>query len=173
MEAEENLVWKGRSSQIINFLPFVISLLIAVTFIVLAFFSSPFIAIGALIPLAYAGWIWLNTRVKVFEFTTERLRIYEGVFNQEINEVELYRVKDTTTHKPFWIRLFGLSTLIIDTSDRSSPTVKIAAVRNGSEIREKLRAQVEILRDRKRVREVDFEGSGANDMGDIDDFDMA
>ena len=69
--------------------------------------------------------------------------------------------------------MFGLSTLIIDTSDRSSPTVKIAAVRNGSEIREKLRAQVEILRDRKRVREVDFEGSGANDMGDIDDFDMA
>ena len=144
MEAEENLVWKGRSSQIINFLPFVISLLIAAIFIAL-----------------------------VFEFTTERLRIYEGVFNQEINEVELYRVKDTTTQKPFWIRLFGLSTLIIDTSDRSSPTVKIAAVRNGSEIREKLRAQVEILRDRKRVREVDFEGSGANDMGDIDDFDMA
>jgi membrane protein YdbS with pleckstrin-like domain len=173
METGENVVWKGRSSQIVNFLPFVISLLIAAIFIVPSFFFSPFIAIGALIPLAYAAWLWLNTKVKVFEFTTERLRVYEGVLNQEINEVELYRVKDTKIQKPFWIRLFGLSTLIIDTSDRSSPVVEIAAVRNGSEIREKLRAQVEILRDRKRVREVDFDGSGADGMADIDDFDMA
>ena len=42
MEAEENLVWKGRSSQIINFLPFVISLLIAVTLHRPSFLLLPF-----------------------------------------------------------------------------------------------------------------------------------
>jgi len=36
-------------------------------------------------------------------------------------------------------------------------------------IREKLRDQVEILRDKKRVREVDFEGSDGDEFEDMDD----
>lgn len=95
----------------------------------------------------------------VFEFTSERIRIYEGILNQQINEVELYRVKDTRIVKPVWLRAFGLSNIVLQTSDRSLPEVNIRAVRNGIEIREKLRKQVEILRDKKRVREVDFESS--------------
>ena len=58
-----------------------------------------------------------------------------------------------------WLRIFGLSNIILQTSDRSLPEVNICAVRNGIEIREKLRKQVETLRDKKRVREVDFESS--------------
>ncbi|MDC1448359.1 hypothetical protein N8218_01765 [bacterium] len=59
--------------------------------------GNPFppLVIGAIIPLGYAGWIWLQTRARIFEFTSERIRIYEGVLNQDIDEVELYRVKDT------------------------------------------------------------------------------
>ena len=101
----------------------------------------------------------------VFEFTSERLRIYEGILNQEINEVELYRVKDTRLEKPFWLRIFGLSNIVLQTSDRSLPEVNIRAVRNGIEIREKLRKQVETLRDKKRVREVDFESSDSDADG--------
>ena len=101
----------------------------------------------------------------VFEFTSERLRIYEGILNQEINEVELYRVKDTRLEKPFWLRIFGLSNIVLQTSDRSLPEVNIRAVRNGIEIREKLRKQVEALRDKKRVREVDFESSDSDADG--------
>ena len=99
------------------------------------------------------------------------------MLNQEINEVELYRVKDTRITKPFWLRIFGLANLVLDTSDRSCPVVEIPAVRRGTDIREKLRKQVEMLRDKKRVREVDFEsgGSGSDDMDgmdDMDDFEM-
>ena len=35
---------------------------------------------------------------------------------------------------------------------------------DGVEIREKLRKQVEMIRDKKRVREVDFEGGDNDDM---------
>ena len=167
MSNEENVVWKGRSSQIVNFWPLVISLLIAIAFIVGALYSWGWVALGAFIPLGYGTWIWLQTKCKVFEFTSERIRIYKGVFNQEIDEVELYRVKDTKIQKPFWLRLFGLSTIILSTSDRSCPTVEIAAVKDGPGIREKLRKQVEMLRDKKRVREVDFEGGEGDEM-DLD-----
>lgn len=163
-DEEENVVWKGRSHQIVNIWPLLISLLLIILILVGAYYWSKWLAIAALIPLVYAGWIWLGTKLMVFEFTSERMRIYEGILNQEINEVELYRVKDTRLEKPFWLRLFGLSNIVLQTSDRSCPEVNIRAVKNGAEIREKLRKQVETLRDKKRVREVDFEGSDSDDM---------
>ena len=56
-----------------------------------------------------------------------------------------------------------MSTIVLSTADRSCPTVEIKAVKDGPGIREKCRKQVEMLRDKKRVREVDFEGSGDGD----------
>jgi uncharacterized membrane protein YdbT with pleckstrin-like domain len=162
---EENVVWKGRSHQIVNFWPLVASLLLIVLILVGAnALDWWWLALLALVPFIYGGWLWLGTKLMVFEFTSERMRIYEGILSQEINEVELYRVKDTRLEKPFWLRLFGLSNIVLQTSDRSLPEVNIRAVRKGAEIREKLRKQVELLRDKKRVREVDFEGSDGDDM---------
>jgi membrane protein YdbS with pleckstrin-like domain len=163
---EENVVWKGRSHQIVNFWPLVIALLLtlAILWIALGTDLPGWIALLAIVPLAYAGWLFLGTKLMVYEFTSERMRIYEGILNQSIDEVELYRVKDTRLEKPFWLRLFGLSNIVLTTSDRSLPTIEIRAVRDGIEIREKLRKQVELLRDKKRVREVDFEGGDSDDL---------
>ena len=162
---EENVVWKGRSSQIVNFWPLVTALLITVLIIAISFWMDLpiWFCVLALVPLAYGGWLYLGTKLMVFEFTSERMRIYEGILNQKINEVELYRVKDTSLEKPFWLRVFGLSNIVLTTSDRSLPAIEIRAVRNGIVIREKLRKQVELLRDKKRVREVDFESGGDSD----------
>ena len=167
---EENVVWKGRSHQIVNLWPLVAALLLtlAILWIVLGTNLPMWVGLLALVPLAYGCWLYLGTKLMVYEFTSERLRIYEGVLNQEINEVELYRVKDTRLEKPFWLRLFGLSNIILTTSDRSLPLIEILAVPDGVEIREKFRKQVEMLRDKKRVREVDFEG-GDNDNLEFED----
>ena len=161
---EENVVWKGRSHQIVNFWPLIASVLLLILLLLGAFYWKGWLAWGALAPLAYGAWLWFGTKLKVFELTSERIRIYEGILNQDINEVELYRVKDTRLEKPFWLRIFGLSNIILQTSDRSLPEVNIEAVRGGVELREKLRKQVELLRDKKRVREVDFEGSEGDEM---------
>ena len=163
---EENVVWKGRSHQIVNIWPLVIALLLTLAILWATFGVEKipgWVSLLALVPLAYGGWLYLGTKLMIYEFTSERMRVYEGVLNQEINEVELYRVKDTRLEKPFWLRLFGLSNIILTTSDRSLPMIEIRAVPNGVEIREKLRKQVELLRDKKRVREVDFESGGDSD----------
>jgi hypothetical protein len=68
--------------------------------------------------------------------------------------------------RPFWYRVFGLSTLVIETSDRSQPRIEIKAVHRGDELRETLRKQVEFWRDKKRVREVDFEDGMVADSGE-------
>ncbi|GHC60499.1 PH domain-containing protein [Roseibacillus persicicus] len=161
---DEDIIWRGHPSQLLNLGTHVVCVLLAAGIVVGAILSGilPLMAL-ALVPLAWAFWKYLTIRCRVFELTSERLRLYEGVLNQEIGEVELYRVKDTNLIRPFWLRVFGLATIKADTSDRSHPIVDLEAIKDGVKVRELLRKQVEKLRDKKRVREVDFDGSGDGD----------
>ncbi len=155
----EDILWKGSPSQVLNLGKFLVGLLlIAGIGVGGTFFPLAWAAI--VLPLAWMIWEFLKVRCRVYELTTERLRLYSGVLNQTIDEVELYRVKDTTMERPFWFRMFGLSSLYLETSDRSHPKVELEAVSDAMNLRETLRKQVEYWRDRKRVREVDFEEGG-------------
>lgn len=155
----EEVLWKGSPSQVLNLGKYLIAVAIAIGIGVGGIAFPPAWA-ALVLPLAWMLWIYIETRSIRHELTTERIRLYEGVFNQKMDDVELYRVKDTSMEKPFWYRVFGLSTLIIETSDRSQPRIEIRAVRDGMGLRETLRKQVEYWRDRKRVREVDFDEGG-------------
>lgn len=161
----EEVLWKGSPSQVLNLGKYAIALALAAGIGIGGMFFPPaWIALA--LPLGWALWIFIETRATRHELTTERIRLCEGVFNQTMDDVELYRVKDTSMERPFWYRVFGLSTLIIETSDRSQPRIEIKAVRNGDELRETLRKQVEFWRDKKRVREVDFEDGMVADSGE-------
>ena len=161
---DEDIIWKGCPSQLLNFWNYAGSTLIALVILGGAVLSGVyFLAVLVLLPLAWSVWKYLTIRCRIFQLTNERLRLFEGVLNQEIGEVELYRVKDTNIMRPFWLRIFGLSTIKADTSDRTHPVVPLEAIRDGVHVRELLRKQVEILRDQKRVREVDFDGAGDGD----------
>ena len=165
----EELLWKDSPSQVLNLGKYLIALLVAAGIAVGGMFFPPAWA-ALVLPLGWALWIFVETRCIRHELTTERIRLYEGVFNQKMDDVELYRVKDTSMERPFWYRVFGLSTLVIETSDRSQPRIEIKAVRDGLGLREMLRKQVEYWRDRKRVREVDFDESGTlAEDGGMDD----
>lgn len=165
----EELLWKGSPSQVLNLGKYLFALLLAAGIAVGGIFFPPAWA-ALILPLGWALWIFIETRSVRHELTSERIRLYRGVFNHKMDDVELYRVKDTSMERPFWYRMFGLSTLIIETSDRSQPRIEIRAVSDGDNLRETLRKQVEFWRDRKRVREVDFDENGAlADGGDGSD----
>lgn len=156
----EEVLWKGSPSQVLNLGKYIVALVVAAAIGVGGVFF-PFAWAALILPLGWMLWIYLDTRSIWHELTTERIRLHQGVLNQKLDDVELYRVKDTSMERPFWYRLFGLSTIIIETSDLSQPKIEIKAIRNGDNLRETLRKQVEFWRDRKRVREVDF-GEGAH-----------
>lgn len=163
-ETNEDVIWEGHPSQLLNFWSHLWSALVAIAIVAGAVLSGQFLLmVLVLLPLGWSIWKYLTIRCRIFQLTSERLRLYEGVLNQVIGEVELYRVKDTNILRPFWLRVFGLSTIQADTSDRSHPEVVLQAIRDGVNVRELLRKQVELLRDQKRVREVDFDGSGDGD----------
>ncbi len=162
---EETSFWKGSPSQWLNLGPFTAALLVAVGIGIGSFFF-PLALVALVLPAIYMVWRYLVVRTEVFELTSERLRVSHGVINQTIDEIELYRVKDLLMERPWWMRLTGLASIILETSDRSIPRLIIPAIRGGEGLREMLRKNVELQRDRKRVRETDFDEAG----GDSVDF---
>ena len=110
-----------------------------------------------IVPIFYAFWKWLEVRCRRYELTTQRLKFTEGVFNKKTDEIELYRIKDTALVEPFWLRMFSKGNVVLLTSDHSTPELVIDAIADAEQVREKLRVQVEAVRDTKRVREIDFE----------------
>jgi uncharacterized membrane protein YdbT with pleckstrin-like domain len=159
---EEESLWKGSPSQWLNLGPFAAALLVASGIMVGGVFFAP-VFIGLILPAGYMLWRYLTVRTEVFELTSERLRITRGIINQRIDEIELYRVKDSQMHRPWWMRLTGLASILLETSDRTLQHLSIPAIHGGAELRELLRRHVELQRDRKRVRETDFETAGDED----------
>ena len=135
--SEERSIWTGRPSQWLNIGPFLACLLV--------------------LPIPWALWRWLHLRSTRYELTSERLRLRSGVLNRRTEELELYRVKDSTLEEPFVPRLFGLADVVIRSADASNPLVRLRAVRGGADVREKLRRCVEDLRARRGVRTLDLE----------------
>ena len=166
----EKVIYKGGPSQVINYNVFAICTIIFL-FAIWApslfdkyFLKSygqfeDYVKIGLMLfffaPIAYGFWAWLKVRCHRYIVTTERLMEEEGVFTKETNELELYRVKDITFVEPFTLRVFGCGNIILDTSDKSTPIVFLHAIKNGRPILDKLRHHVQIMRERKGVREID------------------
>lgn len=153
---QENSFWKGSPSQWLNLGPFTVALLAAAGIAIGGLFFQP-AWIALVLPAGYMLWRYLVVRTQVFELTSERLRVTSGVINQKIDEIELYRVKDSQMIRPWWMRLTGLASIALETSDRTMPQLVIPAIHGGEKVRELLRKHVELERDRKRVRETDFD----------------
>lgn len=137
----EQVIWTGSSSQVRNLHIYLLCALLCVL----------------VIPIFYAIVKWIQLRCRVYELTTQRIRIRQGVFSKRTDELELYRVKDSTVHEPFWQRLFGVGNIVITTNDTTTPTLLLEALPNAAETRERLRAAIEECRDRKRVRIAELE----------------
>ena len=66
-------------------------------------------------------------------------------------------MKDVETRQPLLSRLVGVENVQMNTSDTSSPFVLIEAMPSSVGLADKLRNQVEIIRQQKRVPKIDIE----------------
>ncbi|MDQ2824512.1 MAG: PH domain-containing protein [Verrucomicrobiota bacterium] len=137
----EETIWRGRSSQWKNFGVFILCGLFC----------------WLIVPIFIALARYLQTKCKIYELTTERLKITEGVFSKVTDTLELYRVKDLETRQPFLHRLVDIENVQLNTSDASSPFIFIEAVPSAITLGDKIRNQVETIRAQKGVREIDVE----------------
>ena len=164
----EEIVWRGTSSQWKNFGRYLLSAILAA--IVIVIFAvlrhsgsapvkefSSYVFLLLLVPVFMALARYLQTKCRVYELTTERLKTTEGVFSKKTDTLELYRVKDLETRQPFLYRLVGIENVQVNTSDVSSPLVLIEAIPCAAALDDKVRNHVEAIRTQKGVREIDVE----------------
>jgi uncharacterized membrane protein YdbT with pleckstrin-like domain len=139
--SDEQTVWKGPSSQVVHLGTYILCVLFC----------------WLIVPIFIGLWKWIQNRCRVYEVTTERVRISTGVFSRKSDDLELYRVKDITLLEPFWLRLFGLGNIVITTNDVSTPTLTLEAIPKALTLRDELRTHVEECRERKKVRLAELE----------------
>jgi membrane protein YdbS with pleckstrin-like domain len=137
----EETIWRGTSSQLKNLGLFILSGLFC----------------WLIVPIFIALTRYLQTKNNLFELTSERLKITEGVFSKVTETLELYRVKDIEVRQPFVYRTLGVENIQVNTSDLSSPVILLKAIPKTVGLADKLRNQVEIIRVQKKVREIDLE----------------
>ena len=101
----EETIWRGPSSQLQN----------------LGLYLVCGLFFWLVVPLFFAIARYLQTKNRVYELTTERFKITEGIFSKATSTIELYRVKDIEVRQPFIYRMLGVENIHVTTSDVSNP----------------------------------------------------
>lgn len=159
----ESLLWIGMPSErvIRGYWGFAAACMVALTpalYLAVERNWGPWSILGILVAMglapAAAFWKQAIVRHTTYELTTERLRVTHGIFSLEVDDIELYRIKDIHVRQPLLQRLCGLGSIVIWSSDVTLPRCRIHAQPIGvvRELREQVRVLSEDLRDRKVVR---------------------
>ena len=116
----------------------------------------------------YLGLPLSFTRYKLSE---DRLFLSVGFLSIQDDEVLLYRVRDITTSRTLWQRLFGVGTVTVMSSDKTMPTLQLKNIKDPVAVKELLHRQVEEMKIRRRVRvgEIMTVGQDHEDDEDPDD----
>ena len=86
-----------------------------------------------------------------YRLTNNRLFINSGFLTQKQDEVRLYRITDVSLTRTLIQRLFGLSTIHCNSSDKTLGNFSIINVKDGENVKELLSERVEEERMARRV----------------------
>lgn len=92
--------------------------------------------------------------------TEKKLITRVGFLNISEYEAELYRISDKSLQLPLGQRIFGCGTVLIHCRDVDSPVMTIKSIKKPREFMALLEENVDIQRDRYRVRGRDMIGFG-------------
>ena len=92
----------------------------------------------------------LNTR---YTLTDERLKITSGLLTKKVDEIELFRIKDTKVTQTFLNRLVGIGTISVISSDETENVI-ISYLPNSINRREEIRDYSNKSREKKGIRTI-------------------
>lgn len=106
-----------------------------------------------------------------YSMSEDRVFLQKGLFSMQFEEVVLYRVSDISLKMSFGQRLFGLGTIIVHSSDKTTPHFEIRSIRHPLEVKEMLYRQVEEMKIAHRIRVNELLGTD-DDCDECDDDDL-
>ncbi len=104
-----------------------------------------------------------------YSMTDDRLFVETGLFTIHQEEILLYRVRDICLHMNLYQRLFGMGSVVLQTSDKTAPTIELRNIAHPREVKEQLHRQVEQMKISRRMHLGEILDDGMDeDDGDFD-----
>ena len=87
-----------------------------------------------------------------YMLSDDRLFLSKGFLNVKDDEILLYRVRDIATSRSLLQRIFGVGTVTVLSSDKTSPTLVMKNIKDPIAVKEMLHKRVEEMKLRRQVR---------------------
>ena len=104
-----------------------------------------------------------------YSLTSDRIFRDTGFLNLKQEEVLLYRVRDISLTRSLGQRIFGVGTVTIHSSDKTSPSLDITNVKRSADVKELIFQKVEEAKQARRMRTTELLEDDTIDDNEIED----
>ena len=87
-----------------------------------------------------------------YSLSEDRVFLETGLLNMNLEEILLYRVRDISLRISLGQRIFGVGTVLLQSSDKSMPVLEIKNIKKPREVKELIHHQVEEMKIKRRMR---------------------
>ena len=94
-----------------------------------------------------------------YSMSDDRIFCEKGLLNMKFEEILLYRVRDISMKITLGQRIFGVGSILLQSSDKTAPVLEIKNVKNPRQVKEMIHQQVEQVKEQRRMRfgeDIDF-----------------
>lgn len=106
-----------------------------------------------------------------YAMSEDRLFVSTGFLSIKDDEILLYRVRDITTTRSLWQRIFGVGSITVVSSDKTLPNLVLKNIKDPMHTKELLHTQVEDMKIQRRVRVGEIMASSYEENDDDLDLD--
>lgn len=102
-----------------------------------------------------------------YSMSDDRIFCEKGLLNMKFEEILLYRVRDISMKITLGQRIFGVGSILLQSSDKTAPVLEIKNVKNPRQVKEMILQQVEQVKEQRRMRFGEVLEDPTDDMPDF------
>lgn len=142
-----------KPAMVFAFLKALPRILLAITFLLLAWWLSPYLILFSLAVCAAAWYRFLYIRSFQYLVTEQYIRLTRGIFFKRVDQVEMFRVKDYIITQSFILQVFKLMYLTLKSTDPENPVIQFQGIPE-SNITDTIRERVLSARKNNNIYEL-------------------
>ena len=102
-----------------------------------------------------------------YSMSDDRIFCEKGLLNMKFEVILLYRVRDISMKITLGQRIFGVGSILLQSSDKTAPVLEIKNVKNPRQVKEMIHQQVEQVKEQRRMRFGEVLEDPTDDMPDF------
>ena len=103
-----------------------------------------------------------------YSLSDDRLFVDKGLVRLQSDEILLYRVRDLSVSQTLGQRIFGVGSIIVQSSDKTSPVLEIRNIKTPFDVKELLHQHVEKMKLERKMRVGEILEDGHDYAEDLD-----